>query len=111
MNKTRRQLLTVGVAGIAGAAITQQVQANTQKPPSPATQTNSNGRFAGGVDTPMLRKVREQRGMSFEEGSKAIPIGRTNTVEEMARAVMFLASDDATAFHGSLVDVTSGMLD
>ncbi|MBD2104959.1 SDR family NAD(P)-dependent oxidoreductase [Leptolyngbya sp. FACHB-261] len=65
----------------------------------------------GGVDTPMLRRVREQRGMSFEEGSKAIPIGRTNTVEEMARAVMFLASDDATAFHGSLVDVTSGILD
>ncbi len=65
----------------------------------------------GGVDTPMLRSVREQRGISFEEGSKAIPIGRTNTVEEMARTVMFLASDDATAFHGSLVDVTSGILD
>lgn len=49
--------------------------------------------------------------MSFEEGSRAIPIGRTNTVEEMARAVMFLVSDDATAFHGSLVDVTGGFLD
>lgn len=65
----------------------------------------------GGVDTPMLRYAREQRGISFEEGSRAIPIGRTNTVEEMARAVMFLASDDATAFHGSLVDVTGGFLD
>lgn len=65
----------------------------------------------GGVDTPMLRAVREKRGISFEEGSKGIPIGRTNTVEEMARAVMFLASDEATAFHGSLVDVTGGILD
>lgn len=65
----------------------------------------------GGVDTPMLRRVREQRGMTFEEGSKFIPIGRTNTVEEMAQAVMFLASPEASAFHGSLVDVTSGMLD
>lgn len=65
----------------------------------------------GGVDTPMLRAVREQRGMTFEQGSAAIPIGRTNTVEEMARTVMFLASDDASAFHGSLVDVTSGFLD
>lgn len=65
----------------------------------------------GGVDTPMLRRVREQRGVSFEEGSKAIPIGRTNTVEEMARAVMFLTSDEASAFHGSIVDVTGGMLD
>jgi len=49
--------------------------------------------------------------MSFEQGSKAIPIQRTNTVEEMARTVMFLTSDEATALHGSLVDVTSGMLD
>lgn len=65
----------------------------------------------GGVDTPMLRYARAKRGVSFEEGSKGIPIGRTNTVEEMARAVMFLASDDATGFHGSLVDVTGGMLD
>ena len=65
----------------------------------------------GGVDTPMLRYAREQRGMSFAEGSKAIPIQRTNTVEEMARTVMFLTSDEATALHGSLVDVTSGMLD
>jgi len=65
----------------------------------------------GGVDTPMLRYAREQRGMSFEQGSKAIPIQRTNTVEEMARTVMFLTSDEATALHGSLVDVTSGMLD
>lgn len=64
----------------------------------------------GGVDTPMLRAVRAQRGMSFEEGSRFIPIQRTNTVEEMARTVMFLASDEASAFHGSLVDVTSGML-
>jgi NAD(P)-dependent dehydrogenase (short-subunit alcohol dehydrogenase family) len=65
----------------------------------------------GGVDTPMLRAAREARGISFEEGSKFIPIQRTNTPEEMARAVMFLASPDASAFHGSNVDVTSGMLD
>jgi NAD(P)-dependent dehydrogenase (short-subunit alcohol dehydrogenase family) len=64
----------------------------------------------GGVDTPMLRTARAARGITFEEGSKFIPIQRTNTVEEMARTVMFLSSDEATAFHGSLVDVTSGML-
>jgi NAD(P)-dependent dehydrogenase (short-subunit alcohol dehydrogenase family) len=64
----------------------------------------------GGVDTPMLRTARAKRGIPFDEGSKFIPIQRTNTVEEMARAVMFLASDEATAFHGSMVDVTSGML-
>ena len=65
----------------------------------------------GGVDTPMLRGARAARGISFEEGSKGLPLGRTNTVEEMARTVMFLTSDEATAFHGSIIDVTSGMLD
>ncbi len=29
----------------------------------------------------------------------------------MARAVIFLASDEAIAFHGSLVNLTGGMLD
>ena len=65
----------------------------------------------GGVDTPMLREVRAKRNVTSEQISKSIPIGRTNTVEEMARAVMFLAGDEATAFHGSNVDVTGGMLD
>lgn len=65
----------------------------------------------GGVDTPMLRTVRAQRGVTPEQISKSIPIGRTNTTEEMARAVMFLCSDEATAFHGANVDVTGGMLD
>jgi NAD(P)-dependent dehydrogenase (short-subunit alcohol dehydrogenase family) len=64
----------------------------------------------GGVDTPMLRAARAARGIPFDEGSKFIPIQRTNTPEEMARAVMFLASPDASAFHGSNIDVTSGML-
>lgn len=65
----------------------------------------------GGVDTPMLREVRAKRGLTMEAASKFIPIQRTNTVEEIARLVMFLASDEASAMHGSLVDVTSGMLD
>lgn len=46
---TRRQILAVGTAGIAGAALTQQVQANTQKPLAPVTQTNQNGKFANKV--------------------------------------------------------------
>jgi NAD(P)-dependent dehydrogenase (short-subunit alcohol dehydrogenase family) len=46
MNKTRRQIITVGAAGLAGAAITQQVQANTQKPVAPVSgKANTNGKF------------------------------------------------------------------
>ncbi len=49
IHKTRRQILTVGAAGIAGAALTQQVQANTQKSLALVTQTNRNGKFANKV--------------------------------------------------------------
>ncbi|AGY60341.1 SDR family NAD(P)-dependent oxidoreductase [Gloeobacter kilaueensis] len=65
----------------------------------------------GGVDTAMLRYARERQGIRPEQGAMGIPIHRTNTVEEIARAVLFLSSDDATSFAGSNVDVTGGMLD
>ena len=65
----------------------------------------------GLVDTPMLARLREGRGGTAEDQAKGTPLGRLSTPEEMARAVMLLASDDATAFHGSNVDVTAGLLD
>lgn len=64
----------------------------------------------GGVDTPMLRAAFKLFGTTPEQASQGVPIRRINTVEEMARAVMFLASDDATSFSASIVDVTGGML-
>lgn len=64
----------------------------------------------GGVDTAMLRAAFKVFGTTPEKASEGVPIRRINTVEEMARAVMFLASDDATGFSASTVDVTGGML-
>ncbi|KAM3109782.1 SDR family NAD(P)-dependent oxidoreductase [Phormidesmis sp. 146-33] len=64
----------------------------------------------GGVDTPMLRYAFAQRKVAFEEGEKTLPIGRANTSEEMAETVLFLASPQGSAFHGSAVDVTCGLL-
>lgn len=65
----------------------------------------------GGVDTPMLQYSLKRQGFTPEQAAAGIPIKRINTVEEMARAVLFLSSDDATAFAGSNIDVTGGMLD
>ncbi len=64
----------------------------------------------GGVDTAMLRTAFKIFGTTPEQASQGVPIRRINTVEEMARAVMFLSSDDATGFSASTVDVTGGML-
>lgn len=65
----------------------------------------------GGVDTPMLQYSMKRMGVTPEQATAGVPIRRINTVEEMARAVMFLSSDDASSFAGSNVDVTGGMLD
>ena len=64
----------------------------------------------GIVDTQMIARLGEGR-QTAEELAKSLPIGRMTTPEEIARAVMLLASDDATALHGSNVDVTAGLLD
>lgn len=64
----------------------------------------------GAVDTPMLRRALVGFKTTAEELAKTIPIRRVNTVEEMARAVMFLSSDDASSVAGMDLDVTGGML-
>jgi NAD(P)-dependent dehydrogenase (short-subunit alcohol dehydrogenase family) len=64
----------------------------------------------GIVDTPMIARLGEGR-QTREEQANSLPIGRMTTPEEIARTVMLLASDDATALHGSNVDVTAGLLD
>lgn len=64
----------------------------------------------GGVDTPMLQYSMKRMGVTPKQAAAGVPIRRINTVEEMARAVMFLSSDDASSFAGSNVDVTGGML-
>lgn len=64
----------------------------------------------GGVDTPMLRRALKGFGITAEQAAAGVPIRRINTVEEMARMVMFLSSDDASSVAGTDIDVTGGML-
>ncbi len=65
----------------------------------------------GGVDTPMRRASIEAQGANPDENPAPNSQYRTNTVEEMADIVLFLASADApSAIQGIDLDVTMGML-
>jgi 3-oxoacyl-[acyl-carrier protein] reductase len=61
----------------------------------------------GWVDTDMSRPVLETRaGRSF--AMRQIPLGRVATAEEIAGAILFLASDLATFITGEILNVNGG---
>jgi NAD(P)-dependent dehydrogenase (short-subunit alcohol dehydrogenase family) len=62
------------------------------------------------VDTPMLRQSFKDQGLTYEQATPTMVTKRIMTSEEMARAVMFLSSDDATSVTGTDLDVTGGYL-
>ncbi|MEM8856300.1 MAG: SDR family oxidoreductase [Pseudomonadota bacterium] len=62
------------------------------------------------VDTPMLRASFAHFDIDFDVAAEANPFDRINTTDEMARVVMFLASDDATSLGGTDIDVTGGWI-
>ncbi|WP_230374235.1 SDR family NAD(P)-dependent oxidoreductase [Pontivivens ytuae] len=64
----------------------------------------------GGVDTPMRRASIEAQGRDPDEAQAPNLMHRTNTSQEMAEIVMFLATDAASALNGVDLDVTGGML-
>jgi len=65
-----------------------------------------NALVPGATDTPMIRKVLTPEAM---EGLGAQhPIGRIGRPEELAKAVLFLASDDASFVTGSAMYVDGG---
>ena len=45
-----------------------------------------------------------------ERALQAIPLGRLGTTEDVAAAVVFLASDEASYITGSTIDVNGGLL-
>ena len=65
----------------------------------------------GDVDTPMLPADAQARGMKWEDylaSAANRPMGRIGRPEEIARAVLFLASDDASFMTGAALVVDGG---
>ena len=40
--------------------------------------------------------------------AKSVPLGRSGQADEVARAALWLASDDASYVHGAVIDVAGG---
>ncbi len=62
------------------------------------------------VDTPQLRESFAFQKLTYEGAAKGFVTKRVMSPEEMAKAVMFLASNDATSVTGMDLDVTGGQL-
>ncbi|MGW0252014.1 SDR family NAD(P)-dependent oxidoreductase [Nocardia goodfellowii] len=64
----------------------------------------------GAVDTPMLQRAAAAFGMTYEQIAQSYPVKRIVSPDEIARVIMFLASDDASAIVGTDVDASGGYL-
>lgn len=62
----------------------------------------------GGINTPMVAEVAKQNPEFIEQGNAMHPIGRISQTEEVARSVLFLASEDASFVIGHALKVDGG---
>ena len=68
--------------------------------------TSVNAITPGFIDTDMTTSI---QGDAKEGMLKAIPLGRTGRAEEVAAAVLFLCSDEASYITGETLRVNGGM--
>ncbi|HSJ52638.1 MAG TPA: SDR family NAD(P)-dependent oxidoreductase [Anaerolineae bacterium] len=61
----------------------------------------------GRIDTPMIHLASDEENEGFRLRT---PLGRLGTPEDVAGAVVFLASDEASFITGEIVDVNGGLL-
>ncbi len=53
-------------------------------------------------------EIHDVHGGMNEQLARSVPLGRSGTADEVARTVLWLASDDASYVHGAVVDVAGG---
>ncbi len=63
----------------------------------------------GPVDTPLLARFDDGRGERLKEIAEETPMGRVATPDEIAGAILFLASDDARFMTGATLVVDGGI--
>lgn len=103
----------VGVAGNAGqvnyAAAKAGVIGLTKSVAKEVASRNitANAIAPGFIRTPMTAKMPE---VAVEAALKTIPLGRMGEAEDIAKAVVFLASEDADYITGQILHVDGGML-
>ena len=77
-----------------------------------------NAVIPGGIDTPGVRKLKKESAMRLDvdmiklgiEFKSRLPIGRFGDPDEVARVIVFLASDMASYITGALIPVDGGFL-
>jgi NAD(P)-dependent dehydrogenase (short-subunit alcohol dehydrogenase family) len=63
---------------------------------------------AGAIASERVSAAWKVAGLNEEQMGKAIPLGRTGTPDEMANAIVFLASDAASYISGETISVNGG---
>ncbi|HVA80817.1 MAG TPA: glucose 1-dehydrogenase [Candidatus Binataceae bacterium] len=62
----------------------------------------------GVIDTPMVKRISEEGGVSAQDNNRLSLLGRVGTPEEIARTALFLAGDDATFATGAPFIIDGG---